>query len=120
MTVPNDCVVLVVEDEPLVRMVAADCLRDEGFTVYEADCAEEALDLIAARHGVDVVFTDIDMPGMSGLDLACEIHRRWPAVHCLLTSGQARPGADQMTVGDRFLAKPYAVGQLGAEIRRAA
>ncbi len=120
MTAPNDCVVLVVEDEPLVRMVAADCLRDEGFTVYEADCAEEALDLIAERHGVDVVFTDIDMPGMNGLDLASEIHRRWPAVHCLLTSGQARPAADQMTMGDRFLAKPYAIGRLGAEIRRAA
>lgn len=116
----DDCVVLVVDDEPLVRMVAADCLRDEGFTVYEADCAEEALDLIAAHDDVAVVFTDIDMPGMNGLDLACEIGRRWPAVHCLLTSGQARPTADRMPTGGRFLPKPYAVGRLGAEIRRAA
>jgi CheY-like chemotaxis protein len=111
-------VVLVVDDEPLIRLVAAETLRDEGFTVYEAADAAEALDVMAHHAEVDLVFTDIDMPGMSGLELALEIRRRRPDVRCLLTSGRPRPrGAPR---GANFLPKPYSLGGLGAEVRRSA
>jgi CheY-like chemotaxis protein len=109
-------VVLVVEDEPLIRMSAAQTLRDEGYTVYEAADASEALDLFEDHQEVGVVFTDIDMPGMSGLELADEIHRRRPAVRCLLTSGRPR----RLPAGDPFLPKPYSPSGLGAAIRRRA
>lgn len=110
----HEVVVLVVEDEPLVRMSAAEALRDEGFTVYEAADASEALEVMEDHHEVGVVFTDIDMPGMNGLELADEIHRRRPAVRCLLTSGRRLPA------NDPFLPKPYNLGRLGEAIRRAA
>lgn len=96
-------VVVVVEDEPLVRMIAADCLRDDGYTVYEAASADEALDVIGAHDEVDCVFTDIDMPGMSGVELAQEVGRRWPRVVCVLTSGRGAPPE----AGCPFLPKPY-------------
>ncbi|WP_454714428.1 response regulator [Caulobacter segnis] len=113
---PLGLTVLVVEDEPLVRMSAAEALRDEGFTVYEAADATEALEVMEDHQEVGVVFTDIDMPGMSGLELADEIHRRRPTVRCLLTSGRAR----RLAAGDPFLPKPYSLGRLGDAIRRAA
>lgn len=113
---PLGLTVLVVEDEPLVRMSAAEALRDEGFTVYEAADASEALEVMEDHQEVGVVFTDIDMPGMSGLELADEIHRRRPAVRCLLTSGRAR----RLAAGDPFLPKPYSLGRLGEAIRQAA
>lgn len=114
----SSSVVLVVDDEPLVRLVAAETLRDEGFTVYEAADAAEALDVMNDHAEVGLVFTDIDMPGMSGLELAVEIHRRRPDVRCLLTSG--RPRTQGEPHGSNFLAKPYSLGCLGAEVRRRA
>jgi CheY-like chemotaxis protein len=111
-------VVLVVDDEPLIRLVAAEALRDEGFTVYEAADAAEALDVMAHHAEVDLVFTDIDMPGMSGLELALEIRRRRPDVRCLLTSGRPRPRGEPR--GSNFLPKPYNLSSLSAEVRRSA
>lgn len=112
----NPQVILVVEDEPLIRLFAAETLRDEGFTVYEAADAREALEVMEDHQEVEVVFTDIDMPGMDGVALADEIHRRRPAVRCLLTSGRAR----RVASNDAFLPKPYSPGRLGAAIRQAA
>jgi len=120
MDATGHMVVLVVEDEPLVRMLAVECLRDEGFTVYEAASAAEALVVISDHGELDVLFSDVDMPGMNGLDLAREVARRWPHVGCLLTSGGARPEASWSTPSRHFLSKPYGVGQLGAWIRAAA
>ena len=71
----NPVVILLVEDEVLVRMVAADVLEDAGFTVLESTNAEEALRLLETRSDVQVLFTDVNMPGaLDGLGLAQTVH----------------------------------------------
>jgi two-component system, response regulator PdtaR len=82
-------VVLLVEDEPLIRMVFADSLADKGVEVVEASNAAAALEIMAERSDVDLIFTDINMPGETdGLDLARAVHRDWPDVRLMLTSGR--------------------------------
>ena len=102
-------VVLVVEDEPLVRMTAVDELDDAGFPVLEAGNADEALAVLEARSDeVQVLFTDVDMPGsMNGMALAERVCQRWPHVLLLISSGYARPHPDEIPDHGRFLPKPY-------------
>ncbi|HEX2556411.1 MAG TPA: response regulator [Microvirga sp.] len=101
-------VVLVVEDEPVVRMDAADTLEDAGFEVVEAATARAALALLEKRSGdVAALFTDVDMPGdMDGLELAGIVHHRWPHIAIVVTSGVVRV-AGSLPSGGIFLAKPY-------------
>jgi CheY-like chemotaxis protein len=101
-------VVLVVEDEPLVRMDAAVNLEDEGFEVIEAATARAALALLEKRNGdVAALFTDVDMPGdMNGLELAGIVYHRWPHIALLVTSGVVRVSGS-LPGGGVFLAKPY-------------
>jgi CheY-like chemotaxis protein len=102
-------VVLLVEDEPLVRMLAADILEEAGFEVIEAITAPAALKLLEQRHDVKALFTDVDMPGgMNGLELARIVHARWPRIALVVTSGVCRPGADQLPDDGVFVGKPYA------------
>ena len=76
-------VVLVVEDEPLVRMFAVDLLEDEGFTVLEAENADAALAVLRARLDVRVLFTDVDMPGtLNGFALARQAAAECPHWPC--------------------------------------
>ena len=101
-------VVLVVDDEPLIRMNAADMLMDAGWTAIEAADAAEALALLAAHPEVTVLFTDINMPGdMDGLDLARRVHDLRPDVHLIVTSGKMRPRRDELPGSGEFLGKPY-------------
>ena len=101
-------VVLVVEDEALVRVAIADDLRDAGFTVIEASNADEAIRQMTANPAIRVLFTDIDMPGsMDGLKLSAFVHDRWPPVRIIVTSGKQRPTADQIPDAGIFLSKPY-------------
>ena len=75
--------ILVVEDEPLLRFNAADALEEAGFSVTEANNAETALELLETRCDVQVLFTDVHLPGsFDGMELARQVHRRWP--HILL------------------------------------
>ena len=102
-------VVVIAEDEPLIRMTAVDELTDAGFVVIEAEHAAEAIAIlqIQAAH-VDLLFTDIHMPGaMDGLALAHHASANWPWIAVLLASGKASPNAHEMPTGSRFLAKPY-------------
>ena len=101
--------VLVVEDEPLVLIAAAEALRDAGFNVIEAATADEAALLLrAAGHEVSVVFTDIEMPGaMDGMTLARVVRGAWPAISVLITSGRVKPGESELPMGTAFVAKPY-------------
>ena len=102
-------VVLLVEDEPLVRMCAADILEDEGFEVIEAATAPAALKNLEKRDDVTAVFTDIDMPGgMNGLELAGIVHQRWPHIALVVTSGVCRVGANNLPGDGVFIGKPYA------------
>ena len=107
-------VIMLVEDEALVRMVAADVLSDEGgFKVVEAFNADEALRLLEARTDVRVLFTDVDMRGsLNGFSLARLVHMRWPDIGIIVTSGHARPGPGDMPDGAEFLAKPYSPSAL--------
>lgn len=100
-------IVLVVEDESLVRLDAALFLRDAGCEVLEAADAEEALEVVE-EHPVDVLFTDINMPGsISGLELARRVKETRPAVKLVLTSGAIKPKPDQIPDQGAFLPKPY-------------
>jgi CheY-like chemotaxis protein len=101
--------VLVVEDELLVRMTAVDELEETGFQVLEATNADEALKILEAHSDeVQVLFTDVHMPGsMDGMELAEEVHRRWPHILLLISSGRAQPDPDEIPDHGRFLPKPY-------------
>ncbi|MCB8819946.1 response regulator [Microvirga rosea] len=100
-------VVLLVEDEPLVRMAAADELEEAGFQVLEAGNADVALAVLEVRSDeVHVLFTDVDMPGsMDGMALAEQVYRRWPHVLLLISSGNARPHPDEIPDHGQFIPK---------------
>jgi CheY-like chemotaxis protein len=100
-------VVLIVEDEPFVRVTGADLLAEAGFEVLEAGSADEALRILEATPEVRVVFSDVEMPGsLDGLGLARRICRRWPTIGIVLTSGH-RVRAEMIPCEGRFLTKPY-------------
>jgi two-component system, response regulator PdtaR len=115
-------VVLVVEDETLVRMFMADFLDEAGFKVFEAVNADEALTVLQARPDVQAVVTDIEMPAgsMNGLRLARTIQQRWPGIGVVVTSGRERPGPDDLSDNVAFLAKPYLPDTIIAVIRQMA
>lgn len=108
--------VLVVEDEPLVRTMAADILMDAGYRVFEACEAADALAILDGRDDIGAVFTDIEMPGMTGLALAAAVRDRWPSMPVLVTSGRVRPGAGELPNGAAYIAKPYMPGELVATL----
>ncbi|ANL57265.1 response regulator [Rhizobium phaseoli] len=100
--------VLVVEDEPLVRMVAAEFLRDAGFKIFEAANADEAIEMLHARADIHAVFTDIEMPGsLDGMGLAATIKERWPGIVVIVTSGRNQEDRGDPPLGAAFITKPY-------------
>jgi two-component system, response regulator PdtaR len=108
MTKTAHPVALVVDDEEILRMSAAGLLEDHGFEVIEAANAAEALRELEAHPDVRLLFTDIQMPGGSnGMDLAREVHARWPHVLLVITSGQVRPRDSEIPDDGRFVGKPY-------------
>lgn len=115
--------ILLVEDEPTVRIVTASMLRDLGYTVVEAPGPDEALALPSARLvGIDLLVSDVVMPSMPGPRLASELARRHPLLRMMLVSGFA-PGTvlegGLLEPGTTFLAKPYSRNELAAAVRRA-
>ncbi|WP_416409167.1 response regulator [Agrobacterium rosae] len=106
----SEAVVLVVEDETLVRMATVMSLEDEGFTVFEAANSDEAIGILKAHDEIRVMFTDIDMPGsMDGLKLASAVRDRWPPVKIIVTSGHHILSDRALPVEGRFFSKPYDV-----------
>jgi two-component sensor histidine kinase len=113
--VPN---VLVVEDEMVLRMRAVDIVEDAGFTPVEAANADQAIAILESRSDIDLLFTDIQMPGsMDGLKLAHAVHDRWPAIKIILVSGQVKPSDAERPVDSRFFGKPLGVGQMINELQ---
>jgi CheY-like chemotaxis protein len=101
-------IVLVVEDEPLMRMHAVSLIAAAGFETVEASNADEAIAILEARKDIRIVFTDINMPGsMDGLRLGHAIRRRWPPIELILTSGDFQVAEDELPSRGRFLPKPY-------------
>jgi len=113
--------VLLVDDEPAVRQVNADALRELGYRVLEADGAEAALELLGAHQDVALLFTDVVMPDTDGRRLAAEARERRPGLKVLLTTGyspavarqEGAPGADVPLLG-----KPYTLDELGRKLRQ--
>jgi CheY-like chemotaxis protein len=105
--------VLVVEDEVVLRMAVSAHLRESGFVVVEAVSADEAVELLSANHSIELVFSDIMMPGkMDGDQLAAWIGERYPEMLVLLTSCVGQSG--QMP----FIAKPYSFLELQHRIEQ--
>jgi CheY-like chemotaxis protein len=110
--------VLIVEDEPLVRMGAVNLIEDAGFEVIEAANADEAMRILGSRSDVRVVFTDIHMPGsMDGLKLAHAVRNRWPPIKIIVTSGRSQVSEQELPEGGRFFAKPYEATQITDTMR---
>lgn len=100
--------VLVVEDEPLVRMDIVDFLERDGFDVAEAGNADEAVAMLELDPRIRILFTDIDMPGsMDGLKLAAAVRDRWPPVQIVVTSGHMMVDVADLPDGGVFFSKPY-------------
>ena len=110
--------VLVVEDEMVLRMRAADIVEDAGFCAVEAVNADEAIAVLESRSDIALLFTDIQMPGsMDGLKLAHAVHSRWPAIGIILVSGQVKPSDADRPADSRFFSKPLGVEQMTAELQ---
>jgi CheY-like chemotaxis protein len=110
--------VLIVEDEPLIRMGAVTLIEDAGFEVYEAGSTDAAIALLE-RHGeISLIFTDVNMPGsMDGLKLAHYVRGRWPPIKIIVTSGHVKVTEETLPAGAFFLPKPYDPAQITNKVR---
>jgi DNA-binding NtrC family response regulator len=112
-------VVLLVEDEPLVRLLGADVLSHAGYVVIEAENAAEAIKMLETTSNVSLLFTDVNMPGvLDGLDLAKVVHARWPAIRLLIVSGRDQPRMVELPSDGRFLQKPYDMQDMLGQVRK--
>ena len=112
--IEKEFTITVVDDNPAILKLAAKVLRIQGYRVLEAGCGAEALD-VAERHDkpVDLLLTDIDMPGIDGVSLSREVRERWPETKVVFMSGGATPDS---VGGEPFLSKPFALHELVAVV----
>jgi CheY-like chemotaxis protein len=111
-------VVLIVENDLLLRMDAIDVIQAAGFEAVEAANADRAIEILEARSDIAVIFTDIQMPGsMDGLKLARAVRSRWPPIRIVATSGHIHISETDLPEGGRFLAKPYSPVQVTGVLR---
>lgn len=118
----NGPVLLVVDDETLIRMNGVAILEDAGFKVLEAADADEAISVLEHAPEVRLMFSDVDMPGsMNGVELATAVNQRWPKIRLLLTSGHHWLADATLPDHGRFIPKPYSsetvVGEVGELLR---
>lgn len=112
-------VVLVVEDEPIIRIDIADELRQWGYQVIEAGTADEAIVMLRSTAKIDVLLTDVWMPGsLDGLDLVRAARRERPDLRVVVLSGHTVLLPEDEHLVDRFFVKPAAGDQLAAEITK--
>jgi signal transduction histidine kinase len=116
-----DEIILVTEDEPYVRQVSVDALRELGYTVFSAADGEEALRILAEQPAITLLFTDVVMPGMSGPTLGALARRQRPGLRLLYTSAYTPDQGDGWTAESEglILPKPFTVAQLAAKVRSA-
>ena len=111
-------VVLVVEDEMLLRMRAVDMVEDAGYTPVEAVDADEAVAILESRSDIALLLTDIQMPdSMDGLGLAHSVHERWPPIKIILVSGQLKLANIEIPADSRFFGKPLEAQEMIAEMQ---
>jgi two-component system, response regulator PdtaR len=110
-------VILIVEDDPLLRMLAVEFVEEAGFEMLEAGDADQDIAILESRSEIAVLFTDINMPGsMDGVELALVVSNRWPAMAILIASGHVRLPLADLPPNGRFLGKPYRAGAMMAEL----
>lgn len=101
-------VILVVEDNAIIRMGAIDLVQSAGYEALDARDADEAIRILEARSDIDLVFTDVQMPGtMDGIKLSHYIRERWPPVKIMVASGMAILEESSLPEGSLFFPKPY-------------
>jgi len=111
-------VVLVVEDEMLLRMRAVDMVEDAGYTPLEAVDADQAVAILESRSDIALMFTDIQMPGsMDGLGLAHSVHERWPPIKIIMVSGKLKSANMDIPADSRFFGKPLEPSRMIAEMQ---
>jgi CheY-like chemotaxis protein len=111
-------IVLVVEDDIMLRMRAVDIVEDAGYVSVEAVDADEAFSVLQSRSDIALLFTDIQMPGpMDGLQLAHAVYERWPHLKIILVSGRLKLSSAQIPRESRFFGKPLVSGQIIAEMQ---
>lgn len=111
-------VVLVVDDDALLRMLAVEVVEEAGFLAIEARDADEAVAVLEYRTDIILLFTDLNMPGsMDGLKLAHTVRDRWPPIKILLVSGQQRLKPSDLPLNSCFVEKPYQASALVEELR---
>lgn len=116
MTLPA---MLIVEDEPLIRMCAADFAEEAGYRVREADTAAEALNILESGEDVEILFTDITLPGgMDGLALADLVAERWPSVRIMLASGALAGMPADIAPSAFRLPKPYGITEFLSAVKQ--
>jgi two-component system, response regulator PdtaR len=114
----NRPVILIVEDDFLIRMGAVEMIEAAGFAIVEAANADEAMVILEVRLDVTVAFTDIQMPGsMDGLKLAAAIRGRWPPIKIVATSGRVNVRTNDLPEGGLFLPKPYNSAEIVRTLR---
>ena len=111
-------VILVVEDEMMLRMRAVDMVEDAGYTPVEAVDADGAVEILESRTDIALMMTDIQMPGsMDGLGLAHAVHERWPSIKIIVVSGRlTRPNID-LPADSHFFGKPLESGEMIAQMQ---
>ena len=111
-------VVLIVEDEMMLRMRAVNMVEEAGYTPVEASDADEAVAILESRSDIALMCTDIQMPGsMDGMGLAHAVHVRWPSIKIIVVSGQLNPPSIDLPPCSRFFGKPLEPGQMIAQMR---
>lgn len=116
---PASLVVLVVEDEPLQRMMAVDLVEEAGFEALHVASAADAVLILETRLDIRVVFTDIDMPGgLNGMHFAAAVRDRWPPIELIIVSGKRRPLPEELPARGVFFQKPYKRDEVTATMRR--
>jgi CheY-like chemotaxis protein len=97
----------------LIRLHIVDNLKDAGLNVLEATNADDAIEILASRDDIQLVFTDVNMPGsMDGIRLAAYVRDRWPPIKLIVTSGKVPVKQADLPQGARFFGKPYEAPQI--------
>jgi DNA-binding NtrC family response regulator len=111
-------VVLIVEDEMMLRMLAVDMVEDAGYAPVEAVDADEGVAILESRSDIALMCTEIQMPGsIGGLGLARTVHERWPSIKIIVMSGQLNPPNIDLPPCSRFFGKPLEARQMTAQMR---
>jgi CheY-like chemotaxis protein len=115
---PERYAILIVEDEALLRMHAADIVEEAGFIPIEAANADEAVAILESRTDIALLFTDVNMPGsMDGLKLAHAVRDRWPPIKIVIVSGHLQVSENELPADSRFFGKPFETDRMIAELQ---